>query len=785
MLPKLLTWLIHRIGIRQLLTLALLIFAVGNVAATLSEVVRGISLAMLLTIAVSSILLAWLLAAAKPVPDWLAALVIAILGIEAVGLYLGGLDDDLFAVVQNLVALAVQFGQNPLNGLPDTAAAVQSISVFWTGAVTVAIRTATWFLALFSNQSVFDPVIVTMVWSLAVWGVSAWAAWFIGRRNKPLLAMLPPGALLVVTLANTVGPMLNLLAVLGATLLLIGLTEQFVREHRWQVNNIDYALDIRTDISFAVIIISVSLMALAWAAPSLSVIEVARFSRRLLRGNLAQAESVASSVGLSRRNQAQMPLAEFRASSLPRGHLLGSGPELSQQIALIISVDSAVAKPAEISATQSIPRYYWRSLTYDIYTGRGWRTSTTQQTDYDAGQTVFSPTNAPGRAVLRQHIETITPQNGLLYAAGDLITADHEYSIVWRSSIDPFAITVDAASYTVDALVPAVDQEHLAAAGVDYPDQIEQRFLQLPQQTPDRVLALAHKLTATAPTSFDRAKAIESHLRTFPYSLNLPKPTGQRDMVDYFLFDLQQGYCDYYATSMVVLARAAGLPARMAVGYASGAYDSANNRYLVTEADAHSWPEVYFPEYGWIPFEPTAAQPVNTFSEAPEIPDTAEALPALTPAENTSFIWTTWWLIPSTLILMVVAGVTVWFIVDSWRLQRLPPGGAIAALYWRLQRQAHRRLSLPEWAGQTPYEFATALSVYIERLASESRWQTLLAPTPREVRSLTELYVQTSYSKRSPSDTDHRDAIKIWKRLRWRLWLASASSQITQIKKRS
>ena len=108
-------------------------------------------------------------------------------------------------------------------------------------------------------------------------------------------------------------------------------------------------------------------------------------------------------------------------------------------------------------------------------------------------------------------------------------------------------------------------------------------------------------------------------------------------MVDYFLFDLRQGYCDYYASAMIVFARSRGLPARLAVGYASGEYDPVSDQFLVTEADAHSWPEIYFPEYGWIPFEPTAAQPRTVF-------DSHQAL-ATTPsdaslsAELTSLRW--------------------------------------------------------------------------------------------------------------------------------------------------
>ena len=136
-----------------------------------------------------------------------------------------------------------------------------------------------------------------------------------------------------------------------------------------------------------------------------------------------------------------------------------------------------------------------------------------------------------------------------------------------------------------------------------------QRYLALPPGIPMRVLELASELTGGAPTPLDRIRIIESYLRKIPYTLDLPAPPVDRDIVDYFLFDLKKGYCDYYATAMVVMARAIGVPARLAMGYASGSYDSANQRYLVTEADAHSWAEIYFPGYGWVEFEPTGGLP--------------------------------------------------------------------------------------------------------------------------------------------------------------------------------
>jgi hypothetical protein len=76
------------------------------------------------------------------------------------------------------------------------------------------------------------------------------------------------------------------------------------------------------------------------------------------------------------------------------------------------------------------------------------------------------------------------------------------------------------------------------------------------------------------------------------------------------LFDLKQGFCNYYSSAEIVLLRAAGIPARWAVGYAQGEFDPASGSYQVRQRDAHSWPEVYYPGIGWVEFEPTLSQPV-------------------------------------------------------------------------------------------------------------------------------------------------------------------------------
>jgi hypothetical protein len=135
---------------------------------------------------------------------------------------------------------------------------------------------------------------------------------------------------------------------------------------------------------------------------------------------------------------------------------------------------------------------------------------------------------------------------------------------------------------------------------------VTDKYLQLPKDLPQRVRDEAREQAGTASTAYDKAKAIEAYLRTFPYDLNVEAAPPKRDTVDYLLFDLKRGYFDYQASAMAVMLRTLGIPARVAVGYVLDAEAAVETKYTVTKSDAYSWVEVYFPDYGWINFNPTA-----------------------------------------------------------------------------------------------------------------------------------------------------------------------------------
>jgi hypothetical protein len=125
------------------------------------------------------------------------------------------------------------------------------------------------------------------------------------------------------------------------------------------------------------------------------------------------------------------------------------------------------------------------------------------------------------------------------------------------------------------------------------------------------VRALAEQITAGAPTTYDKIVAIENWLGAHTrYSLDAPLSPKGADVVDYFLFESRLGWCEQVSSSMVVLARSVGIPARLATGFVPGSRDGLTGRFVVRERDAHAWSEVYFPGVGWQGFDPTASVPL-------------------------------------------------------------------------------------------------------------------------------------------------------------------------------
>ncbi len=191
--------------------------------------------------------------------------------------------------------------------------------------------------------------------------------------------------------------------------------------------------------------------------------------------------------------------------------------------------------------------------------------------------------------------------------------------------------------YQVTSQVPLIDEDGLrASTSIDPEDEYWDKYLHLPNELPMRVSELAKEIVDEKTTTYDQVKAIESYLKeTYTYTTKPNLSLGKSDdFVDQFLFEVQEGYCDYFSTAMVVLTRTLDIPARWVKGYTQGTkqMNEMEQYYFTTEQDslgpgvynvlnanAHSWVEVYFPGYGWIPFEPTATFSAPTYTVAAEI----------------------------------------------------------------------------------------------------------------------------------------------------------------------
>src|SRR6202043_3250911 len=172
------------------------------------------------------------------------------------------------------------------------------------------------------------------------------------------------------------------------------------------------------------------------------------------------------------------------------------------------------------------------------------------------------------------------------------------------SLLNPFH-NFAALRYVGVSRLPALNVSKLRAASSDYSGDLSDEYFQLPEPLDARIPELARQITARAATPYDKAAAIESYLRNrYGYTLNLTGKPGD-DPLAHFLFVTRAGHCEYFASAMAILLRTLDIPSREVNGFLPGEYNNLAGDYIVHASDAHSWVEVYFPENGWVTFDPT------------------------------------------------------------------------------------------------------------------------------------------------------------------------------------
>lgn len=250
-----------------------------------------------------------------------------------------------------------------------------------------------------------------------------------------------------------------------------------------------------------------------------------------------------------------------------------------------ITIQGSISLSPTVRFTvESEQRSYWRVGTYNRYTGSSWIRTVGS---YSYNSSLPSPPG-PTRSV-QQTIEAETSID-IMPAAWKPTSVDgYPARVSGFGGLKPENPLEPGDEYTVVSDVPTTSPDALRDAGTDYPDRIAALYTQLPSSTPKRVEEYTSKLTNKSGNPYDTARIIENHLQTnWNYSLKVPPPSGH--VASNFLFEREKGYCMYYATTMVVMLRTQGIPARFVVGYTSGErVDS--NQWVVRGLDSHAWVE--------------------------------------------------------------------------------------------------------------------------------------------------------------------------------------------------
>ncbi|QPC84998.1 transglutaminase domain-containing protein [Phototrophicus methaneseepsis] len=511
----------------------------------------------------------------------------------------------------------------------------------------VLVRSIQWLIDLATGGINQDNLVFTLMIAVLFWYLGYNATWHIFRIDRVWRVIVPPGLILLTNIVLNDGEAsldLYLVLFLFGALLLIVRSNLDARQWDWYISGIAAPKNIRMQFLRIGAVLAAASLFVAWVVPTGGLQErLDEFQDFLQSDGARQFAEFWSRLISPVEGDGPATADYFGGDSLD----LGGAIRLGDQIVFLVSA------PQQPDADAT--RYYWRSRVFEEYgNGRWLPAATLRVTDAMAPMEIHYDPNVVGTArVAVDQVFTVSsaptriihtaPQPAEVSVGGriDLLrtgTDDNESSVN-ISVIRPLRVLNPGDTYGVTSLLSTATAYELREAGTSYPTWVAVPNAQMPAGITNDVVALARQIVdeAGATNPYDQAKAIETWLRTnIGYNEAIPEPPEGIDPVQWFLFDIQEGYCTYYATAMVSMLRSLGIPARMAAGFAQGEWDANLGQYVVRERDAHTWVEVYFPGYGWVEFEPTAAQmPLNRDGDNPLPPEQQAAALAAT-AEPTS-----------------------------------------------------------------------------------------------------------------------------------------------------
>lgn len=594
-------------------------------------------------------------------------------------------------------------------------------------------NTVVWFAHAFSpngssaDNSVFLFFLTTLTFLLAYMTM-----WLVFHARRPWLAVVANAVVLLINLDQTTNDEFYFLIIfLVLTLLLLVRFTLAENVRHWRRTGLRFSPDLGWDFMQAGAIFAVIVA--------------------LLPNLLPIAQPDPTLVNFWNSNHSPLTALEQRIQNLFSG-VNGRGQSglsfFSSNLALVGNVNLPQTQILHYTVTNSVtndPTQYLITEAFSTYDGiDNWTRGQTIDQNYSPGQLQPASTSA-------FHLDTYkvtfdaTPAGGERFilspgssaasfsisSIAQTSSATHE-PVTWLSQ-SPLAV---GQSYTTSGYVSSATVSQLSA--VPYPKQASESGLNIyPQVMLEQYLntdtainpyiaTTAQTVTKGAPNMYQAAVALQDYLRTFTYNAHNPNPPANEDATVWFMHR-KEGFCTFFASAMALMGRSLGMPTRIVSGYTNGSYDAKTQSFIVHGTQAHTWTQVYFAQYGWVNFEPTASfspflRPQNPGSVIPVGSETPSPQASTTPHDSRgrqSNVGTTQKLAPQVSALSRV-GLAILIAL----LAVLLIFGAVW-LWWRSLFRAYtptaasfaRLILLGVWAGAPPRPSQTART-YAQRLAA-------------------------------------------------------------------
>lgn len=471
---------------------------------------------------------------------------------------------------------------------------------------------------LFAGRPVKDQFFAVTLMCLPYWFASLYGGYNLTRRADFLRTILPNGVLMLVIhayhyTAKDYSWMFG--AYLFLAFILLSRLKYIANRGKWADERVQVSSESRLDMTISTAAAAAILIMLSWSIPY--ILPATAEGREFWRNTYGE---------LFPPDRFEDVFASLDKEGRPTPRNFQTELSLGSRTPKSDAVIFRVFTPTDAA---DLPRLYWRGQVYDRYEDGKWRvTGDNESPRKPASGDILIPDSAH-RQRLGFTFDVLAKSQSVVYMPAQPVWVNHDAILLFSSGVeeetnlaeDNTEIVFDVIAirafpafkagdlYRAGALIGNPTVVELREAEKNYPDWVAGKYLQLPGDFSPRIRGLANQIAAPYDNPYDKANAITAYLRDkIEYSGSVAPPGAGVDPLEYFLFESKTGFCNYYATAEVLMLRSIGIPARLAVGYAQGESNQQRSIYVVRERDLHAWPEVYFPEYGWVEFEPTGNQ---------------------------------------------------------------------------------------------------------------------------------------------------------------------------------